>query len=201
MVSCFSTEATSIWFYCNKCIFTVVAFLISQVWKRRQMNIWRWLCWSTGRKSHGSGANSSQNMWKPDLCSTQTNQELNKSVNPQMPADLILSRSPTQEKHTLCLLDSIPHRGELRCGWICFRRIWQHLALPLTYHHGNQRSVSIRIQNSRFWVGLFFTYTRFLISSHGRFELRVIIWNTDEVVLEDDDIFTGEKSSDIFVRG
>ncbi|XP_061780504.1 otoferlin-like isoform X1 [Nerophis lumbriciformis] len=34
-----------------------------------------------------------------------------------------------------------------------------------------------------------------------KFELRVIIWNTDEVVLEDDDIFTGEKSSDIFVRG
>lgn len=35
----------------------------------------------------------------------------------------------------------------------------------------------------------------------SRFELRVIVWNTDEVVLEDDDIFTGEKSSDIFVRG
>uniref|UniRef100_A0A8C7U591 C2 domain-containing protein n=1 Tax=Oncorhynchus mykiss TaxID=8022 RepID=A0A8C7U591_ONCMY len=34
-----------------------------------------------------------------------------------------------------------------------------------------------------------------------KFELRVIIWNTDEVILEDDDIFTGEKSSDIFVRG
>ncbi|XP_023694974.1 otoferlin-like isoform X2 [Paramormyrops kingsleyae] len=33
------------------------------------------------------------------------------------------------------------------------------------------------------------------------YELRVIVWNTDEVVLEDDDIFTGEKSSDIFVRG
>uniref|UniRef100_A0A3Q3RF31 Otoferlin-like n=1 Tax=Mastacembelus armatus TaxID=205130 RepID=A0A3Q3RF31_9TELE len=32
-----------------------------------------------------------------------------------------------------------------------------------------------------------------------KFELRVIIWNTDEVVLEDDDIFTGEKSSDIFL--
>lgn len=38
-------------------------------------------------------------------------------------------------------------------------------------------------------------------SLNDRFELRVIIWNTDEVVLEDDDIFTGEKSSDIFVRG
>ncbi|KAG5276719.1 hypothetical protein AALO_G00108940 [Alosa alosa] len=35
----------------------------------------------------------------------------------------------------------------------------------------------------------------------GRYELRVIIWNTDEVILEDDDYFTGEKSSDIFVRG
>lgn len=29
----------------------------------------------------------------------------------------------------------------------------------------------------------------------------MIIWNTDEVILEDDDYFTGEKSSDIFVRG
>ncbi|MEQ2207243.1 hypothetical protein XENOCAPTIV_009216 [Xenoophorus captivus] len=37
--------------------------------------------------------------------------------------------------------------------------------------------------------------------NYAMFELRVIIWNTDEVVLEDDDIFTGEKSSDIFVRG
>ena len=35
----------------------------------------------------------------------------------------------------------------------------------------------------------------------ARYELRVIVWNTDEVVLEDDDFFTGEKSSDIFVRG
>lgn len=50
------------------------------------------------------------------------------------------------------------------------------------------------------WLTLH-SHACFLISSHGRFELRVIIWNTDEVVLEDDDIFTGEKSSDIFVRG
>ncbi|XP_022646249.1 otoferlin-like isoform X4 [Varroa destructor] len=33
------------------------------------------------------------------------------------------------------------------------------------------------------------------------FELRVIIWNTDEVVLEDDAFFTGEKMSDIYVKG
>ncbi|XP_050683960.1 otoferlin-like [Leptidea sinapis] len=33
------------------------------------------------------------------------------------------------------------------------------------------------------------------------FELRVIIWNTDEVVLEDDEFFSGEKMSDIYVKG
>ena len=32
-------------------------------------------------------------------------------------------------------------------------------------------------------------------------ELRVIIWNTDEVVLGDDAFFTGEKMSDIYVKG
>ena len=32
-------------------------------------------------------------------------------------------------------------------------------------------------------------------------ELRVIIWNTDEVVLEDDSFFSGEKMSDIYVKG
>ncbi|XP_076068132.1 otoferlin-like isoform X2 [Oratosquilla oratoria] len=33
------------------------------------------------------------------------------------------------------------------------------------------------------------------------YELRVIIWNTDDVVLEDDAFFTGEKMSDIYVKG
>ncbi|XP_045464673.1 otoferlin-like isoform X3 [Harmonia axyridis] len=33
------------------------------------------------------------------------------------------------------------------------------------------------------------------------YELRVVIWNTDEVVLEDDAFFTGEKMSDIYVKG
>lgn len=37
-----------------------------------------------------------------------------------------------------------------------------------------------------------------LVSS---FELRVIIWNTDDVILEDDAFMTGEKMSDIYVRG
>ncbi|XP_046585626.1 otoferlin-like isoform X5 [Haliotis rubra] len=33
------------------------------------------------------------------------------------------------------------------------------------------------------------------------YELRCIIWNTDDVVLEDDAFFTGEKMSDIYVKG
>jgi len=35
----------------------------------------------------------------------------------------------------------------------------------------------------------------------NRFEMRVIVWNTDEVVCEDDDFFSGEKMSDIYVKG
>ena len=31
-------------------------------------------------------------------------------------------------------------------------------------------------------------------------ELRVIVWNTDEVVLEDDAFFSGDKMSDIYVK-
>ncbi|KAK6179510.1 hypothetical protein SNE40_011846 [Patella caerulea] len=33
------------------------------------------------------------------------------------------------------------------------------------------------------------------------YELRCIIWNTDDVVLEDDAFFSGEKMSDIYVKG
>ncbi|XP_062935780.1 fer-1-like protein 6 [Cynocephalus volans] len=33
------------------------------------------------------------------------------------------------------------------------------------------------------------------------YQLRVIIWNTEDVILEDENIFTGQKSSDIYVKG
>lgn len=37
---------------------------------------------------------------------------------------------------------------------------------------------------------------------HGnRYELRVIIWNTDEVFLDDVNPFTGTPSCDIYVKG
>lgn len=34
-----------------------------------------------------------------------------------------------------------------------------------------------------------------------RYELRVVIWNTEDVPLEESNILTGEKCSDIFVKG
>ncbi|XP_075406693.1 fer-1-like protein 6 [Tenrec ecaudatus] len=33
------------------------------------------------------------------------------------------------------------------------------------------------------------------------YELRVTIWNTEDVILEDENFFTGQKSSDIYVKG
>jgi hypothetical protein len=33
------------------------------------------------------------------------------------------------------------------------------------------------------------------------YELRIIIWNTEDVILQDDSFLAGEKMSDIFVRG
>lgn len=33
------------------------------------------------------------------------------------------------------------------------------------------------------------------------YELRVIIWNTEDVLLDEDDFFVGERKSDIFVKG
>ena len=40
----------------------------------------------------------------------------------------------------------------------------------------------------------------YVVCGH-RYELRVIIWNTDDVKLEDTNVLTGEPSSDIFIRG
>jgi len=39
------------------------------------------------------------------------------------------------------------------------------------------------------------------ISTEYSYELRCVIWNTDEVTLDDVNVMTGEQSSDIFVKG
>jgi len=37
--------------------------------------------------------------------------------------------------------------------------------------------------------------------SVDRYELRCIVWNTDDVILDDVNPLTGERSSDIYVKG
>lgn len=41
------------------------------------------------------------------------------------------------------------------------------------------------------------------LTSRGvfRYELRIIIWNTEDVILEDTNFLTGQQSSDIYVKG
>lgn len=34
-----------------------------------------------------------------------------------------------------------------------------------------------------------------------KYELRVIVWNTADVLLDEDDFFTGERKSDIYIKG
>ena len=40
-----------------------------------------------------------------------------------------------------------------------------------------------------------------VVNIHFSYELRVVIWNTEDVPLEESNILTGEKCSDIFVKG
>ncbi|KAG5868130.1 hypothetical protein JTB14_031438 [Gonioctena quinquepunctata] len=35
----------------------------------------------------------------------------------------------------------------------------------------------------------------------GRYELRIIIWNAEEILMGEDDFFTGERKSDIYIKG
>ena len=44
-----------------------------------------------------------------------------------------------------------------------------------------------------------FTYDLFFLLRS--YELRIVVWNTDEVVMDDTNVITGEKCSDIFVKG
>ncbi|XP_075411923.1 otoferlin isoform X3 [Tenrec ecaudatus] len=109
-------------------------------------------------------------------------------------------RKPTEEHVSLCALrhwEDIPRVG-------C-RLVPEHVETrPLL----NPDKPGIEQGRLELWVDMFpmdmpAPGTPLDISPRKpkKYELRVIVWNTDEVVLEDDDFFTGEKSSDIFVRG
>lgn len=89
--------------------------------------------------------------------------------------------------------------GHVPQGYDCTRPRPRHFTEETKEVSSHVRSVlEENFFSCAVYSGVIIYFVCLLVS---RFELRVIIWNTDEVVLEDDDIFTGEKSSDIFVRG
>ncbi|XP_042350086.1 fer-1-like protein 6 [Plectropomus leopardus] len=45
------------------------------------------------------------------------------------------------------------------------------------------------------------TFLQTLLSDNRKYELRMIIWNTEDVILEDTSFLTGQQSSDIYVKG
>ena len=49
-------------------------------------------------------------------------------------------------------------------------------------------------------IFLYINYIMIDFHNH-RYELRCIIWNTDDVILDDVNPLTGEASSDVFVKG
>ena len=61
--------------------------------------------------------------------------------------------------------------------------------------------LSARIAHVHLSIYIFFLPVVWVFRKPSNWELRVIIWNTDEVVLEDDAFFSGEKMSDIYVKG
>lgn len=63
--------------------------------------------------------------------------------------------------------------------------------------------VDIAPRKPKRWVKAFFVLKSFsdIANFDLSYELRVIIWNTEDVVLEDDAFFSGEKMSDIYVKG
>lgn len=93
-------------------------------------------------------------------------------------------------------------RENFRCGWMFSPRVWGHQALLSTSHPGKPRSKSSWDPATYTGLGTW-SRTRKKVPSNCascRYYLRVIIWNTKDVILDEKSI-TGEEMSDIYVKG
>ena len=114
----------------------------------------------------------------------------------------------------LTIVDVLVQEEQLALGvlhhWDQVQRVGQHLVPEHVETRAlyNPDKPGIEQGKLEMWVDMFpmeLPLPRLQVDISPRkpssWELRVIIWNTDEVVLEDDAFFTGEKMSDIYVKG
>ncbi|XP_072153878.1 otoferlin [Bemisia tabaci] len=162
------------------------------------------------------------NQWRDPMKPTQILGKLCKDAKMEVP---IYSNGKVKVgKHTFCLQPS----SETSSDWFFVKGIEEHMALAVLHNwHDfprigcelvpehietrplyNPEKLGIEQGKLEMWVDLFpmdmpLPGPPIDISPRKpkSYELRVIIWNTDEVVLEDDAFFTGEKMSDIYVKG
>lgn len=107
------------------------------------------------------------------------------------------------DTYTLCCcMDCVFCRVRSRCGWTCFPWTCLIQDLQWTFHLENQKG-GRRFPQRQHPVSKmsFCKQDQLLIMSCLRYELRIIIWNTEDVILEDSNFLTGQKSSDIYIKG
>lgn len=157
------------------------------------MSICHWRFYTTGRTLWVT--TWCLNTSKPEPCTTRIGAAWIRFLNNN---EKSWNRNHSAYMHDFCFLFCM-FRARLRCGLTCFLWTCHILDLQLTFHPENPKGKWCL--SSKMWhsgVGLLKYFESWNVY---RYELRIIIWNTQDVVLDDTNLLTGQRSSDIYVKG